>query len=573
MLNNRTEADTRADFIDPILKEKGWDGKIRREFTIKAGRIEVNTTGSKGECKRIDRKSADYVLFYKNEPIAVLEAKKETLSAHDGIQQALDYAERLHVHFVFSSNGKDLIFHNRLSGSRETLDIKDFPTPDELWQIYIQFLRTQNKEQEVSEDLLTPPYDIKTKEPRPYQYGAIKSALEAIAQGKKRVLLVMATGTGKTFTAYQIVSRLRATKKVRKVLFLADRNALVDQTQTGDFKSFEKISTKITKGKINTAYEIYFGLYQQLVGDKNDDENPFTQVSPDFFDLIIVDECHRGSADENSAWRKILDYFSSAIQIGLTATPAETKDVSNIKYFGEPVYTYSLIKGIEDGYLAPYKVIRVKHNKDEWRPVEGQLDDYGNTIPDRIYNERDWDRIIESPERIKSVAKRITRFLKENGRDSKTIVFCQRKEHAQKMTQALINENQDEMRKNDRYIMTMVSDDGADKVDAFCKEDYPVVVTTAELLSTGVDCKTVKLIVLDKHIESKTLFKQIVGRGTRLAPELGKYFFTIMDFRGATRHFYDPNFDGDPVSIIEETDEDDGEETPNRPPLGGANHP
>jgi type I restriction enzyme R subunit len=445
------------------------------------------------------------------------------------------------------------------NGTEREIALENFPTPEELWLRYIgerQFTSEQEK-------LITEPYyfRIGDKTPRYYQRIAINRTIEAVARGQNRILLVMATGTGKTYTAFQIIHRLRKSRIKKKILFLADRNILVDQTMQQDFKPFEKIMTKISGKKLDSSYEIYLSLYQQLAGDEN--EEPFREFQPNFFDLIVVDECHRGSAREDSLWRKILEYFNGATQIGMTATPKETKEVSNIDYFGEPIYTYSLKQGIDDGFLAPYKVVRVGLDKDleGWRPPVGKLDIYGNEIEDREYSIKDYDRVLIIDDRTKIVAKRISDFLRRTSRFDKTIVFCVNIEHAERMRQALINENADLAAENPKYVMRITgdNDEGKAQLDNFIAEDrkYPVIVTTSKLMTTGVDCKTCKLIVLDNNINSMTEFKQIIGRGTRLKPEYGKEFFTIMDFRDACRLFADPNFDGDPIPVDDE-DENEG---------------
>lgn len=478
------------------------------------------------------------------------------------MQQAIDYAKILDIPFAYSSNGNGFLEHDFFTGQERELKLDEFPSESELWDRYLK-AKGFNREQE---DIISEPYyyaPFNTKTPRYYQRIAIQRTIEAIANGQKRILLVMATGTGKTYTAFQIIHRLWKQRKVKRVLYLADRNILIDQTMNQDFKPFEEVMTKIKGKELDSAYEIYMSLYHQLAGDDN--EEPFREFKPDFFDLILVDEAHRGSAKEDSQWRKILEYFSSAIQIGMTATPKETKYVSNIEYFGEPVYTYSLKQGIDDGFLAPYKVIRVNLDKDleGWRPYSGQLDMYGQEIEDREYGSKDFDRNIIIDERTKMVAKRITKWLHDNGRFSKTIIFCVDIDHAERMRQALVNENTDLVKENEKYIMRITGDNdyGKAQLDYFIDpfEIYPTVVTTSKLLSTGVDVKTARLIVLDNNINSMTEFKQIIGRGTRLYPDQDKYYFTIMDFRNVTRLFADESFDGDPVSIFEPNDIDDVE--------------
>jgi len=528
--------------------------QMREEVTFTAGRIIV-----RGKLTaRGNKKRADYILYYKpNIPIAIVEAKDDSHTIGAGMQQALEYAEMLDIPFVFSSNGKGFLFHDKTiaTGDVETeLPMTAFPSPDNLWAKY-----TGAKGMDAEAlSVVTQEYhdDGDGKEPRYYQTNAINRVVEAIAKGQDRLLLVMATGTGKTYTAFQIIWRLWKAGRKERILFLADRNILVDQTKTNDFKPFGGAMTKIVKRQADTSYEIYLSLYQAVTGTE-EEQNIYKQFSPNFFDLIIIDECHRGSAAANSAWRQILDYFSSATQIGMTATPKETEDVSNIDYFGEPVYTYSLKQGIEDGFLAPYKVIRFDLDKDlvGYRPEAGTIDRYGHEVEDRIYNQRDIDRKIVLPERTKLVARKITKLLKATDRYDKAIVFCEDTEHAERMRQALANENTDLISKNHRYVMRITGDDaeGKAELDNFIdpESDHPVIATTSKLLSTGVDAKTCKLIVLDQTINSMTEFKQIIGRGTRIDEEYGKQFFTIMDFKRATELFADPDFDGDPVQIYE----------------------
>jgi type I restriction enzyme R subunit len=548
-----TEEDVKLRFITPAIEAAHWDrnSQIRMEYNFTDGRIIV-----RGNAKPVRgaRKKADYILYYKrNLPLAIVEAKDNNHSVGAGMQQGLEYAAILDIPFVYSSNGDGFLEHDRTKGSERELSLDEFPSPDELWARY----KNNESITPEQEKLITEPYYFGQgdKSPRYYQQIAINRTIEAITKGKNRILLVMATGTGKTYTAFQIIHRLWKSGQRHKILYLADRNILIDQTMQQDFKPFDKIMTKIGDKKLDSSYEIYMSLYHQLAGDDN--AEPFQQLSRDFFDLIIVDECHRGSAREESRWRKILDYFQSATQIGMTATPKETSEVSNIDYFGSPVYTYSLKQGIDDGFLAPYKVIRVGLDKDleGWRPEAGKLDIYGQEIEDREYNEKDFDKNLIIDDRTKIVAKRITEFLEATNRFDKTIVFCVDKEHAERMRQALINENQDLVFENYRYIMRITGDnaEGKAQLDYFIDLDslYPTIVTTAELMTTGVDCKTCKLIVLDNNINSMTKFKQIIGRGTRLNPEYGKEFFTIMDFRNASRLFADPAFDGDPISILD----------------------
>lgn len=574
-----SERDICSKFITPAVTGAGWDlqGQIREEVSFTKGRIIVRgKLVTRGKAKR-----ADYVLYFKpNLPIALIEAKDNKHSAGDGIQQALAYAETLDIPYVFSSNGDGFVFHDRtgVSAERETtLSLADFPSPADLWARYTAWKNlTPEAEQVVLQDYFD---DGSGKAPRYYQVNAVNAAIEAIAKGKDRVLLVMATGTGKTYTAFQIIWRLWKAKRKKRILFLADRNILVDQTMVNDFRPFgpamAKLSTKSKtieradgtevelslamdrKRRIDTAYEIYLGLYQAITGPE-DAKKLYREFSPDFFDLIVVDECHRGSAAADSAWREILDHFSSATQIGLTATPKETEYASNSAYFGEPVYTYSLKQGIGDGFLAPYKVIKVHIDRDVegYRPEQGATDRDGEEIEDRIYNAKDFDRTLVLDERTKLVARRVTEFLKESGdRFQKTMLFCVDEEHADRMRRALINENTDLVDKNAKYVMRITGSDteGQAQLGNFIDPEsrYPVLVTTSRLLSTGVDAQTCRLIVLDRAVGSMTEFKQIVGRGTRVHEDTRKYYFTLMDFRGATNHFADPDFDGEPVQIYE----------------------
>ena len=557
-----TEEDIKLQFITPAIEAAGWDKfkQIKLEYNFTDGRVIVrgNVTA------RGKRKRTDYLLYYRpNLPLAIVEAKDNKHSLGAGMQQGIEYAECLDVPFVYSSNGDGFLEHDMKSGKERELQLSEFPSPEELWARY------KNIEQITPEQekLITEPYYFNPgdKTPRYYQRIAINRTVEAIARGQNRILLVMATGTGKTYTAFQIIHRLWKSGAKHKILFLADRNVLVDQTMQQDFKPFSKVMTKIEGKKLDSSYEIYLSLYQQLAGDEN--EEPFRTFKPDFFDLIVIDECHRGSAKEDSRWRKILEYFSDATQIGLTATPKETKGVSNISYFGEPIYTYSLKQGIDDGFLAPYKVLRVGLDKDleGWRPLAGQKDIYGYEIEDREYNTKDYDKTLVIDDRTIAVAKRITRFLKENDRFAKTIVFCVDIDHAERMRQALVNENSDLVAQNPKYIMRITGDnaEGKAQLDNFIAVDstYPVIVTTSKLMTTGVDCKTCRLIVLDNNINSMTEFKQIIGRGTRLMQDYGKEYFTIMDFRNVCRLFADPEFDGEPISVID-IDPDDESETP-----------
>lgn len=547
-----TEEDIKIKYINPAIEKSGWDinRNVKFEYCFTDGRIIVR--GNK--TKRGDKKKADYLLYYlPNIPIAVIEAKDNNHSVGDGMQQAIEYANVLDVPFAYSSNGDGFLEHDMRAGKERELKMNEFPSPEELWKRYKGIINI-NEEQE---KLITEPYyfNMGDKTPRYYQVIAINKTIEAIAKGQNRILIVMATGTGKTYTAFQIIHRLWQSKNKRKILYLADRNILIDQTMQQDFKPFSKYMTKIEGKRLDSSYEIYMSLYQQLTGEDN--KEPFREFKPDFFDLIIVDECHRGSAKDDSLWRKILEYFSSATQIGMTATPKETEEVSTISYFGKPVYIYSLKQGIEDGFLAPFKVLRIGLNKDleGYRPTEGKKDIYGNEIEDKIYDIKDFDKSIIIDNRTKVVAKRITEFLKEIDRFAKTIVFCVDIEHAERMRQALINENSDMVREDSRYIMRITGDneEGKKQLDYFidAESKYPVIVTTSKLLTTGVDCKTCRLIVLDNNINSMTEFKQIIGRGTRIQVEYKKEYFTIMDFRNASKHFADSEFDGEPIQIKE----------------------
>ena len=549
-----TERDICTKFINPALDSAGWDLtlQIREQYFFTDGQVQVRGK----TVKRGDRKFVDYLLFYKsNIPLAVIEAKDNNHSIGAGMQQGLGYAESLDIPFVFSTNGDGFLFHDRLAKSgpvEQELRLDQFPSPEALWQRRCEALGTAPK----SLPVITQDYysDGGNRPPRYYQMIAINRTVEAIASGQKRVLLVMATGTGKTMTAFQIIWRLWKSGAAKRILFLADRNILVDQTKTNDFKPFGNAMVKISNRKIDKSYEIYLSLYQAVTGTE-EESNIYKQFSPDFFDLIVIDECHRGSAAENSSWREILDYFKTATHIGLTATPKETEDVSNMDYFGKPVYTYSLKQGIEDGFLAPYKVVRVDIDRDleGWRPEAGKLDKHGHVIEDRVYNQSDMDRKLVIEPRTQLVARRVTQFLKATNRMDKTIVFCEDIDHAERMRQALVNENADMVAKSRKYIMRITGDssEGKAELDQFIhrEEPYPVIVTTSELMTTGVDAKTCKLIVLDKTVKSMTKFKQIIGRGTRIDEEFGKLWFTIIDFKKATELFADPDFDGEPVQI------------------------
>lgn len=550
-----SERDICTQFILPALVKAGWDvqKQVREEVYFTDGRIFVK--GNK--TARGERKRADFVLYLKpNIPIAVIEAKDNNHSVGSGLQQALNYAKILDVPLAFSSNGDGFIQHDFSGHSTQVekdLSLDNFPSPAELWTIYKKYkgISTPEQEELASHDYH---YDGSGRTPRYYQQIAINRTVEAIAQLKNRILLVMATGTGKTYTAFQIIYRLWKGGAKKRILFLADRNVLIDQTKRGDFKYFRDRMTVIRKKKIDKAFEIYLALYQGLT-NYNEDKDAYKQFSPDFFDLVIVDECHRGSASADSAWRDILTYFKSATQIGLTATPRETESISNIEYFGEPIYTYTLKQGIEDGFLAPYKVIRVGINTDleGWRPVMGKTDKDGNEVEDRIYNTKDFDRNLVIDERTRTVAKKVTEYLTKTNRFDKTIIFCVDIEHAERMRQAIAIENSDLVLGNYKYVMRITGDDdeGKRELDNFInpEERYPVIACTSKLMTTGVDAQTCKLIVLDSNIQSMTEFKQIIGRGTRINEEYGKTFFTIMDFRNVTNLFADTNFDGEPVMI------------------------
>jgi type I restriction enzyme R subunit len=567
-----SERDICSKFITPAVTGAGWDlhTQIREEVTFTKGRIIVRgKLHARGETKR-----ADYILYYKpNIPIAIIEAKDDSHSLGAGMQQGLDYADTLDIPFVYSSNGSGFLEHDRTGLAEATereLALAEFPSPEALWERYCHWkgLDKPESRQIVEQDYH---FDGSGKAPRYYQLNAVNRVIEAIARGQKRILLVMATGTGKTYTAFQIIWRLWKSKAKKRILYLADRNILIDQTKTNDFKPFESAMTKITNRQVDKSYEIYLSLYQAVTGAE-EEKNIYKQFSPDFFDLIIVDECHRGSAAEASAWRDILDYFQSATQIGLTATPKETKDVSNIHYFGEPVYTYSLRQGIEDGFLAPYKVIRIDFDKDllGWRPRKGQLDKNGQPIEDRIYNQKDFDRNLVLDERTRLVAWKITEYLENLDPYAKTIVFCEDIDHAERMRQALVNMNPARVKESAKYVMRITGDDpiGKAELDNFIdpEQRYPVIATTSQLMSTGVDAQTCKLVVLDKRIQSMTEFKQIIGRGTRINEDYDKYWFSIMDFKKATELFADPAFDGEPVQIYEPTPEDPPE-PPDEPPI------
>ena len=544
-----TEADIRSKFIDPAILSKGWtENQIRREYHFTDGRIIISGQNH----DRQKGKQADYILYRGNNlPIAIVEAKDNNKPIGGGMQQAMDYAQILNLPFAYSSNGDGFVEHDFLTGKERTLAMDAFPTPEELisrWQKGRGFTNEQMA-------IIDAPYyfDAYTYEPRYYQVQAINNTIEAIAKGQNRILIVMATGTGKTATAFQIIHRLRVTGQKKKILYLADRNILIDQTMNQDFRPFKKVMAKVKNAKIDSAYEIYMALYHQLVANEEDNKpDPFTQVKPDFFDLIIVDECHRGSAKDDSAWRKVLEYFSSATQIGMTATPKAETGANNLDYFGEPVYTYSLLQGIQDGFLAPYRVTNsfISIDLQGFKPEEDEHDILGQEIEQRLYERKDIGRNIAFTKRREVVAKRITKMLHQIGRMTKTIVFCSDIDEAEAMRSLLVTMNADMCQKDPRYIMRITGDDavGKNQLDNFIdvNEPYPTVVTTSELLATGVDCKTCGLIVIDKEIGSMTEFKQIIGRGTRLRTDKGKWHLEILDFRNATAKFKDPKFDGDP---------------------------
>ena len=577
-----SESDIGDKFIRPALVQGGWDSmeQIFAQYPLRAGRVVVR--GNKAYRDESTVLRADYALFYKpNIPLAIVEAKKSRLSMSAGMQQAIAYAQLLDVPFSFSSNGDGLVFRDATLATgvlEQNLTLEEFPSPQELWRRYCAWKGWSDEESRIAGFDYAP-----HKTPRYYQLNAVNRAVEAIAAGQNRVLLVMATGTGKTYTAFQIIWRLWKSGAKKRILFLADRNILIDQTMVNDFRPFKGAMAKLspngkgverinaqgqteveqiplavnkTTKKVDTAFEIYLSLYQAVTGTE-EERNIYKQFSPDFFDLIVVDECHRGSAAEDSAWRDILTYFGSATQIGLTATPKETKDVSNTDYFGEPVYTYSLKQGIEDGYLAPYKVIRVDLDKDTfgWRPTAGMTDKHGHAIEDRIYTGADMNRKLVLEQRDAVVAAKVTEYLKATDRYAKTIVFCEDIEHAERMRKALSNANADLCATQPKYVVQITGDnlEGKRELDNFIdpEKPYPIIAVTSKLMSTGVDAQTCKLIVLDQTIKSMTLFKQIIGRGTRLREDLGKTWFTILDFKRATELFADKDFDGEPVQIYE----------------------
>ena len=605
---NLSESDICDKFIRPAMVAAGWNGmdQLYREFPLRAGRVVVR--GQKAQRDKSTVLRADYALFYKaNIPLAVLEAKDNNHAMGAGMGQAIQYAELLGVPFSFASNGDGFVFRDATLADgvlERSLTLDEFPSPQDLWDRYCAWKGWTDEVRRVASFDYSP-----SKTPRYYQLNAINRTVEAIANGQNRVLLVMATGTGKTYTAFQIIWRLWKSKAKKRILFLADRNILIDQTMVNDFRPFkgamaklspnakgvervdaqgtvalEEVDLAVNKSTklVDKSYEIYLSLYQAVTGTE-EERNIYKQFSPDFFDLIIVDECHRGSAADDSAWRDILTYFSAATQVGLTATPKETADVSNTDYFGEPIYTYSLKQGIEDGFLAPYKVIRVDLDKDTfgWRPTAGMTDKHGNVIEDRIYTGADMNRQLVLEQRDEAVAAKITQYLKATDRHAKTIVFCEDIDHAARMRQALANANADICKDNPRYVVQITGDnaEGKAQLDNFIdpEKTYPVIATTSKLMSTGVDAQTCKLIVLDQNIKSMTLFKQIIGRGTRINEHHGKTWFTILDFKRATELFADKEFDGEPVQIYEpkgeqpvEPPEDDPGDLPG---TGDGQHP
>src|SRR5574344_2385763 len=548
-IKDLTEEDIKLRYITPALQDAEWDIKsqIRCEYYYTDGKINVR----ENKAQRGNGKKVDYLLFYKpNIPLVIVEAKDNKVASSHGIQQAIRYANDLDVPFAYSSNGTGFYEHDMITGEERELSMDEFPSRLELWERYLKEKNITEQE----EKIITEPYyflDI-NKTPRYYQRIAINKTVEGIAKGQNRLLLVMATGTGKTYTAFQIIHRLYKSGSKKKILYLADRNILIDQTMNNDFTPFKKVMTKIENRNMDSSYEIYMSLYHQL---RSNEEETYKQFKPDFFDLIIVDECHRSSARDDSNWHEILEYFANATQIGMTATPKETEDVSNINYFGEPIYTYSLKQGIEDGFLAPYKVIKVGLDVDleGWRPEKGKKDAQGNEVEDRQYNQKDYDKNLVIYNRSELVAKKITDYLKKHDRFMKTIVFCIDIEHASRMRSAIAKLNPDLVSQNPKYVMQITgdNDEGKRELDNFInpEERYPVIATTSKLMTTRVDAQTCKLIVLDQHIKSMTEFKQIIGRGTRINETYGKYWFTIMDFKKATELFADPAFDGEPVQI------------------------
>ncbi|HCJ6374632.1 EcoAI/FtnUII family type I restriction enzme subunit R [Citrobacter sp. RHBSTW-00671] len=561
-LSTLTEADIITKRVMPAILDAGWNDttQIRQEVKLRDGKVIVR---GKVAARRTV-KSADIVLYHKpGIPLAVIEAKANKHEIGKGMQQGIEYARLLDVPFVFATNGDGFIFRDATAAEGELLEksitLDEFPSPAELWhKLCVWKGYTAAQLPVITQDYYD---DGSGKAPRYYQLQAINKTIEAVSAGQNRVLLVMATGTGKTYTAFQIIWRLWKAKSKKRILFLADRNILVDQTKNNDFLPFGTAMTKVTGRTIDPAFEIHLALYQVITGPE-EDQKAFKQVAPDFFDLIVIDECHRGSASEDSAWREILDYFSAATQIGLTATPKETHEVSSTDYFGDPVYIYSLKEGIEDGFLAPYKVVRVDIDVDlqGWRPTKGQTDKNGELIDDRIYNQKDFDRTMVIDERTELVAKTITDYLKRTNPMDKTIIFCNDIDHAERMRRALVNLNPEQVKKNDKYVMKITGDDdiGKAQLDNFInpKKAYPVIATTSELMTTGVDAKTCKLVVLDQNIQSMTKFKQIIGRGTRIDERYGKLWFTILDFKKATELFADERFDGIPEKVMDTTPED-----------------
>jgi Type I site-specific restriction-modification system, R (restriction) subunit and related helicases len=560
-----SESDICDKYITPAITSAGWDpmSQVRREYPLTPGPVIVRGNMSARNKKK--KKFADYALFWEpGVPIGVVEAKDNNHTVSHGMQQALGYAEIMDVPSVYSSNGDAFASHNKIPTEGEDIETEfpmdEFPSPEELWERYKQYRGIADE----NEELVLQPYytDGSGKDPRYYQTEAINRTIEAVAKGQKRILLVMATGTGKTYTTFQIIWRLWKARQVKRVLFLVDRNILADQTKNNDFKPFGSVMTKIGNRKIDPSYEIYLGLYQAITGPAEEDKI-FKKVSPDFFDLIVIDECHRGSAADDASWREILEYFTNAIQIGLTATPKETKYVSNITYFGKPVYTYSLKQGIADGFLAPYKVVRIDIDKDlyGWTPPPGMKDDLGNEVEEREYNQVDMDRLLVLNQRTKLVAERVMKLLNATNPFDKTIIFCEDIDHAERMRKAIVNAAGKLAIDNPRYVMRITGDSVEGKAElenfVFTESKFPVIATTSELMTTGVDAKMCKLIVLDKNIRSMTTFKQIIGRGTRIEEEYGKLYFTIMDFKKATELFRDPDFDGDPVVIYEPDNDDD----------------
>lgn len=558
-----SERDICTKYITPAIEKAGWNRftQFLEEVSFTDGKIYVRgKLHTRGTAKR-----ADYILYYKpNIPIAIVEAKDNKHTVGAGLQQALDYSRILDIPFVFSSNGDGFVFHDKTAtdSSIETqLDNDSFPSPEMLWEKYKRFkgIVTTEEEKIVEQDYYD---DGSGRKPRYYQQIAVNRTIEAIAKGNNRILLVMATGTGKTYTAFQIIWRLWKARAKKRILFLADRNALIDQTRRGDFKHFKDKMTVVQKHQVDKSYEIYLSLYQGLTGSE-EARNIYKQFSRDFFDLVVVDECHRGSARDDSAWREILEYFRTATQIGLTATPKETDDISTSEYFTDPIYTYSLKQGIDDGFLAPYRVIRITLDVDAegWRPPKGFRDKDGNPVEDRIYNRSDFDKKLVVEERRKIVAQKISEFLKGTNRFDKSIAFCCDVEHAEGMRSEIARENADVVSQNYKYVMRITGDNdiGKRELDNFIDPEsaYPVIATTSELMTTGIDAQTCKVIVLDKNINSMTTFKQIIGRGTRINEAYNKHYFTILDFRNATDLFADPQFDGDPIRVKPVSEDED----------------